>query len=497
MRVEPRFSDNIILSDIFIGLSDGEKEALEKNFEKSFYEINSRYTSLIKNRKKFIISGRKGTGKTYLSKYIEKILKGEGYQCNTIKLSNFNLQKLIDINNREVKNEEMASFWKWEIYIEIARLVLKNKPSIYNFKEFSNYKSLKGFYNKIYRLDDLRNSQITKSVSGKVSVPASEAAYTLSKSLSKSEYFQVIDKLENILKENLKFNKILLVYDDLDELEYNIKQDKKYIYNLLNLLNVCNQINLELGQKDGLNIRVIIVVREDILEILHGYSNNLNKIVCDSEVNLFWGVQKSKEIWNHPLINSILLKVKENIEEFKEYDSEKLYKRLFPFDKIDKKSLLEYLLEYSFGRPRDIVNYLNIIKEMFPEEKFFKPEFFRKSRYKYSINLYNEVKNELSSYLESKELEEYFLLLKGLKKIVFSYEEISEYYISNKDKYSEIKSLDDYLNFMYKFGILGISKNVGDRKYKVNWVYRSEGGSNPSMRENFIVHYGLRKGLGL
>ena len=64
--------DNIILSDIFIGNPDGLSEARNKKFDTLFYNKNNKYQLLQADPSKFIITGRKGTGKTLLGKYYEK-----------------------------------------------------------------------------------------------------------------------------------------------------------------------------------------------------------------------------------------------------------------------------------------------------------------------------------------------------------------------------------------------------------------------------------------
>lgn len=54
------------LSKIFIGEIDGESEVIKRSdFENLFFNQNNNYEKLISGDK-FLIKGRKGTGKTYL-----------------------------------------------------------------------------------------------------------------------------------------------------------------------------------------------------------------------------------------------------------------------------------------------------------------------------------------------------------------------------------------------------------------------------------------------
>lgn len=59
------------LKDLFIGNIDGETEAARNDFEQLFYTKNSKFDEIMLPGK-FIISGRKGTGKTILAQYIYK-----------------------------------------------------------------------------------------------------------------------------------------------------------------------------------------------------------------------------------------------------------------------------------------------------------------------------------------------------------------------------------------------------------------------------------------
>ena len=62
---------DIRLKDVLVGKANGLEEANDKAFADLFYTGNKKYQELRDNPDKFIISGRKGTGKTILAKYFE------------------------------------------------------------------------------------------------------------------------------------------------------------------------------------------------------------------------------------------------------------------------------------------------------------------------------------------------------------------------------------------------------------------------------------------
>ena len=57
-------SDTVTLREIFIGDPDGLAEAKNDKFLSFFYTKNRKYEELIGDKNKFLITGRKGTGKT-------------------------------------------------------------------------------------------------------------------------------------------------------------------------------------------------------------------------------------------------------------------------------------------------------------------------------------------------------------------------------------------------------------------------------------------------
>ena len=62
---------NFNLDDIYIGKADDESESTNSKFMDMFYTGNNKVKELI-DKSKFIISGRKGTGKTVLARYFLK-----------------------------------------------------------------------------------------------------------------------------------------------------------------------------------------------------------------------------------------------------------------------------------------------------------------------------------------------------------------------------------------------------------------------------------------
>lgn len=64
--------DEYKIADLFIGYNDGKKEAERRSdFEQYYFNYNGLYEKILQNDK-FLLLGKKGTGKSILGEYINK-----------------------------------------------------------------------------------------------------------------------------------------------------------------------------------------------------------------------------------------------------------------------------------------------------------------------------------------------------------------------------------------------------------------------------------------
>ena len=94
------------LKNIFVGDPDGLLEARQDKFANYFYNKNKKYEELKENKNKFIVTGRKGTGKTLLAKYYEKQVQNEGIVSEYIDKEKVLFCQLQSIGNGEIPARE-------------------------------------------------------------------------------------------------------------------------------------------------------------------------------------------------------------------------------------------------------------------------------------------------------------------------------------------------------------------------------------------------------
>ncbi len=255
------------LKELFVGYIDGESEAALGNFKQLFYTKNSKFDEIMRPEK-FIIAGRKGSGKTILAKYVHnKVNENPNSYCEISTKNDYTLRKLIDLPNRELKGEEISHFCKWTFLLKICDVILnrdKWNKKIPGTAEYKLNKFRKRIYtDNIFKIKDFNESYGSKS-SLKADVKTKSAKELglgatrednaqVSTNYIPKEYFELLDQLEGLLFKCIKKDKeIVLIYDDLDELEEKIGEDSFYHRTLIAMIETVKNLNLvfrQLGKK--------------------------------------------------------------------------------------------------------------------------------------------------------------------------------------------------------------------------------------------------------
>lgn len=501
----------IHLNDIYIGSIDGENEASLNNFEQLFYTKNSKYSELRDNNK-FIISGRKGTGKTILANYLVKKLRDKNHLCKVYSKSDFNLQKLIDLDQPSIREEERTLFWKWFFLIQISKLLL-TKHKIKKYLPYSSVRKINKFIKMKYSDDIFRLVDYTTSESSKLSqyfkLPSKKMEYglssdeskTVNSSYKKQQYYDLLSVLENSVFKCLKSDvELTIILDDLDEMEERLDKSEGYYRFFTSMLETIKSLNMNFRKLDKKETKIIALLRTDIISQIHKYSSNSNKLITEAEVNLNWITKNVNNPADHPLMDMILHKVKQSNVKYSTLEKYSIYTSLFA-KQIQHKPIINYLLDYSFGRPRDIVHYLNLIMKKFPNATHFEPHFFKECAKDYSHWFYNELLNEINIHTNKSSILDGLRLINDIKKNNMSFDTINTFLTSNQSSYNNITNIKETLNDLYILGVIGNSwehdkTKKGKSIYHYSWGYRDTG-IDINYSQHFIVHYGLRKHFSL
>lgn len=489
----------IKLKDIYIGDIDGDKEAGKDNFMQLFYNKNNIAEDII-NTDKFIISGRKGTGKTFLANYLMSHLVNNNHLCSLYRLEDFQKRKLIDLQYQELKDNELSLFWRWIFLIQMAENITqsstwrsKNPLSAERkLRKFLIEKNPEGFFKEDNRTTT-KHAKLNFTGKSKRTL-SNEIDFQKTTHYIRTHYFNHIDELERLLINYIsqkRSNGITLIYDDLDELENRMAYNVEYSRLIIKMLETVRNLNFTLC-KHNRHCRVVALLRIDILDGLHKYSSNTNKWITANSVNLVWFSQGESHPCEHPLMDMILKKIKNSVDEYKNLDEKNLYDIIFPHN-INNTNPLNHLLNYSYGRPRDIVRYLNIMKERFPNDTAFLANHFKTCSQEYSAWFYRELENEISIHERKNMISESIELIVRFAKSQFTFEELEVFFIEHQSTYPDITSLKEAINLLYELGVLGNFWKVGrKRKPHYSWSYSEGSLTKIDFSKSFTVHYGLR-----
>lgn len=488
------------VKDIYFGSSDGLHESKEENFSEMFYEKGGHFDKL-KSTRKFIIIGRKGTGKTTLSSYF--CVKTNGLNNNLTKqvfANDFIQKKLLNFAQNEINREENSLFWEYVFLLDLGIVLIdyyENLP-LYKIKKYLNRKNVKKLAalingEKLKIEGVVSNTKIENSLSNVVTLkskPSSEfgdkTTFSESESITKrrSNYYEVIPELEAIVFKLLKQSRqsVTIFYDDMDQfeesinLEYFLSLMKNMIYSagiLNNKLNECN------------DSKICLVLREDIIDLLHKEANNLNKQITDSGIKISWFDNKAIEPKDHPLMQMVLHKIKKSDKNLDDKSLQVIYDNMF------ERKVFTFLMDRSFGRPRDIITYLNFYKEDFPEDEKITVNHLMKVEQKYSKWFFDELLNELALSDKKEFILEICQIIARRGYSTFTYGQMTRF-IAENEKYQDIDNLLEVLSIMREYSILGIKI-----KRKYDFTHRTGFSTSVDKNSKFVVHRALMKCLNL
>lgn len=466
------------------GYNDGKNEARHvPSFEQYYFDYKGNYEKALRPDK-FLILGKKGTGKSILAEYIKRNSEKDScWFCDINSYKDFRFHELKYLKSEAISPNEYSTIWEWIILVQLAEIIV-NDQAISAQKRGILENFLKNNFVGM-RLNSNRIVKITKKneIKGNILKNLLSLSGAKDTTYESGSYLDYLEDLNTCVVEALKesSSRYTLIYDELDD---QFRDEEVYKSNLISLIKTVNNLNSQFLDCN-IDAKVILLLRSDIFYVLN--DPDLNKIEQDNSLKIEWGTSTD---FNSPLIEMILLKIRKSCRGFSNYSNAKLYKILFP-KTISNQNSVAYILGRTYLRPRDIVAYLNCIKDDYPNATSFKEKFFLIEEKKYSEYLYKEIKNELCGHFSEDKINQTLLLLKQYKKTKFKYRQIKSYYEEKKNMYPAI-DLDESLTFLFDVGVIGnYWFNPASRKNYYTFIHRENAVVN--FDRDFVIHPGLRK----
>lgn len=481
-----------ILSDIFLGFNDGKKEALyREDFEKYFIHFNNAYKDSLR-QEKFVILGRKGSGKTILAEYIKKQSENDPlWFCEIKSYRDFRFHELVNFKTNDTSPNEYSAIWKWIVLIDFAKQILQDN----GIKDIENKRKLEKFFNDNYYsidIDTRKVIEITKNakINGSILKEILQVGGELGKETKFSEcnYLTYLEDLESVVYKLLSGSnsKYSLIYDELDD---RFKNDDFYKNSLISLIKSVDSLNCRFIEK-RIDAKVLLLIRSDIFAILN--DTDLNKIKLINTLNINWG---DKVDAYSPLIDLVIQKAKRSSQFLDQFSDDDVFKKLFPQD-VRGLPPERFILERTLFRPRDVITLLNLIIEKYPNTSYFGGKGFLEVKAKYSEYFYGELKNEMLGHISQEEIDQGLKLLKNFNKHHFKYSELKNYFERQISHYPDI-DLEKLMVSFFKFNVVGNKWfNEFKKKEYYTWSHRDPT-AEIDFEKNIVIHLGLREQLSM
>lgn len=434
---------------------------------------------------KFIISGRKGSGKSAIGQVLYKRAKEQPNKfCEYIQKSDIDLEEIVQYSEKIGDAIQKELLFKWIILTRLLKLITENQ-AVQNLQEI---KIIRHFLEKntgFVRIDKYEIKEVLQTTGIEVFIEKLMRFFTLKKtketklSGSKAPFYKLIPHLEEVIISILKSNEdkyngnnYQIIFDDLD-IEFKA-ENQKSVETILNLIRIAKSYNNNLFSNNNIDAKVIILLRDDISEILIKKSADMAKIFSSYSISLTW--------FDHELFkkDENLTMLKQFIDRRIEYalKREKIKFEGNPWDFLFEQSnsynesSFKYAVDHTFHTPRDLILLMQDLNKF----KFLIPLQIAEVNTligSYSNKAKEEIENALAIHFNVIDIDKIFLVLRQLaKKSEFTYKDFESEYKKHNVEMDSIKCCE----LLFDYSLIG-NKNANN-----NMVYFKH-------RENNETHY--------
>lgn len=444
------------------GLNFGTAQAEGECIEKSGHRINPYFTDFLDilseiENNKFLIVGRKGTGKSAIAQFIENESdKAEDSFAHSITVSTIEIERIIQLTKSK-EGEPMV--YEWLILLYLTKLIVKSGSAKYSnaIQKLSNFLSKN---TGSVEIDQKQMVEILEKREGHIDINMLKQKFqhlfgTSTKSTNPL-FVNLLTPLKEIICTALRYQDLqdkefFILFDDLD-VDFDLNNDA-HCKRLMSLIRTVSSMNNRLPA----NAKILLFLRDDVVSHLTPKYNDSAKIIESHKVVINWYIHNLNKINEDdvPLKKMVNQRVKIAFKN----KGITIPQKITPWDFLIEenigypKSSFKHILDFTFYKPRDLVLLLNTISDdayKYPLANYD----IDKVLTTYCYRLKNEVLSELTLYFNEKE-----------KKAV--YDHIFQHIANNiRDRKNTIFSkLATYINN------LNIFNRDGNEVIKILWSY--------------------------
>lgn len=512
------------IKDIYAGKPDAKDEidmGYENSFLKTYIEPISFDLDSIVNGTNCFITGFKGTGKTALLYYLDDYLKRKDLSSyssfvffkdgisNIIKqemeVASKRMTSFISIGKDVViDGNEFETLWRWLIY---QRIWEDNIDCNYGLFEKDDKWDKFDKYIKMSPPSIKRKLSIPRKLKfalpikvGVVSVsPETEIDFTDPNVMLTDAYrkfLDIIESLDQIFPYLRRTN--IPYYIFVDELEAYYGDErifKRDLYLIRDLIFTVKKLNIVFLKNGDKLTKIICSVRKEILNAINRFivSKELNKVTSGFEAPMVWNYTNTNS-FNHPILRMLVKRIQlvENIDG-SNYSEDEIVRKWFP-DKIDGSDPGNYILNYGWNKPRDVVRLIKCAKAgLYNDYSVFNQAVFDMIRKEYSHDSLDEIREEMLALYTEKQTSDIIMCFTGFRAI-FTLEELNDRINKYYDKTILYTDLLRVLQDLYRLGFIG---NISKSRRSYRWQHKGDDQLILSEDWDIMIHRALQNALSL
>lgn len=476
---------SVKLKEFKFGYADADTELRREPqlFDKAFYDPK-RIVSEALNGYKFLILGRKGTGKSAIGAKIRRLASSnDELIAERIHLSDFEFRTFAKLSNASLSGgARYAAPWKLMLMLQAFATVGK----VHHLEQLETYSEIATTLQNYGILPNDNLSRVVREVSRKsfkISLPFNFGVEFAGgdKEVELNSPEEIVDVLFRVLKElYIEPYQIRIIIDGLDDA---LRGKQRQLDIVSGLVRAADSLNNSFVDIDC-PIKFIILARTDVLALCN--DPDLNKIKRDSAIQINW-YQDVQNPLNSDLMGLLDLRFKTSCETV---STEEIWYKIFP-TKIRYKDSWHYILEHTIHRPRDILQFMIECQRLYPENDSLSFSEITSVLSSYSENYFlEEMKNEIAGFVSDGAINSLPSILSNLG-LRFEFSRWCKVFtddsaLSNEDPRRVVEILFDngYIGQVRK-GTNFIVFKFRDSHEKINF------------QDLFIIHRGLLKALNL
>lgn len=463
--------------NLFLGFPEAEAEA--KNMLDLYQDYMGIEDAL--KRGKFIITGRKGSGKSAYAVWLnEEAKKSREIWCKIIKHNDRTLEQIFRM--RTNAGVDSVVLFEWIIVYNLIMLITDSEEGRYGEFASKLYEfrrdNAKLINEGVYNLEELvlRGGFDLKSLR----VPILKIFGVAEKKLYKADFFSTLHYLKAILiaamrQENLREIRYYIIFDDLDvKFKLNNETDKVRLVDLIRTARDYNTSHLL-----GTESRVLLLLRDDISAKLSGVECDTNKILESYEHHIEWYNRQDDGNRLRQFINRrIELAVRRNNINLEVDD----YWEWLVGPIIDDKASFKYVLDNTFYLPRDIITIFQDIADLSMHIPLTEKDIDSLLE-KYSKSKIHEIRNELVALWSEPKIDAVMEMLGEMFDLICDGEVIT--YERLLEIAQEFDISEDDIDILTEYSLI-IPKDIASKKLFIK--YREKVPTRNKTRYSYGLH---------